>query len=505
VLERAIERHGESVYLLANLARAFAAAGDDERAQSLIWRALQLDPNEKSTLDWAIASATARGGQEAALAAYNRAAALPGTWRAQLWLARHSLAGGQLDEAIRLYEQALGRAAPAPADLLMQLSGDLGNAGHTELLVRLTQPHFDLAAHGLDVGNNLLRAYIDLGMFAEARKLLEQLYSRQRPDWRDHLIFWEQALDDAQRRYGEILAPLEIELITLEQPVWAHGVLGFESLLPPKAAESPRIHFFCGSGEMPSQSGEKVITQPTNELGRIVRALPMFLAEEIQLRTSARTAFLLPWVKQGGFIVSAKQWTRGSLPPDVQPPDLFVYLHVDARTTPWRLILTLDHTASVPIVLEHEFDLANAGQDVLTLLYSLIPRLGERVTLRREESAAVLGTPPAVLLPGYLAALEQALAIALAARHVGNESFLHQERSIFDHLFDVALHGAELLRPRLMLVNALENETRRRPDIAREYLPKLALIQLRHALAAGPGAELIAKGVRHDVEKSGVV
>ena len=505
VLERAIARHGENTYLLANLARAFAALGDDERAQTLIWRALQLDPNEETSLNWMIASANAKGGQEAVLAAYSRAAALPGSWRAQLWLARSALDFGQVSEATQLYEEALGRAKPVPADLLMQLSGDLGNRGHTELLVRLTQPRFDLAAHGLTVGNNLLRAYADLGMFAEARQLLERLYSQQRPDWREHLIFWEQKLDDAQKRYGEVSAPLDIVLMTLDQPVWARGVLGFDSVLPAKAPVAPRIHFFCASGETPEPGDGKVVAQPTNDLGRITRALPMFLAEEVYLRTGARTAFLLPWLKQGGFILTAQPWTRSSLPPDESPPDLFVYLHVDARVAPWRLVVSIEKTqdAAPAEVFEQEFNLASAGHDVLTLLYSLIPRLTDLLSLSREETAAGLGTPPAELLPGYLTGIEQALAIALAARHAGNESFLHQERSIFDHLFDVALHGAELLRPRMLLINALENETRRRPDIAREYLEKLALLQQRHGLQPGAGSELVAKGAKTVVEKAG--
>ena len=184
VLERAIARYGDNPYLLANLARAFAAAGEDERAQALIWRALELEPNEETALNWLIGMLSGRG-QEAVVAAYTRAAALPGSWRALLWLARYALERGDLAEATRLYEEALARARPVPPDLLMQMSGDLGNRGHTELLMKLTQPRFDLLAHGLTVGNNLLRAYAELGMFAEARKLLEQLYSQQRPDWRE--------------------------------------------------------------------------------------------------------------------------------------------------------------------------------------------------------------------------------------------------------------------------------------------------------------------------------
>jgi tetratricopeptide (TPR) repeat protein len=505
VLERAIARYGENSYLLANLARAYAAAGDDERAQALIWRALEMEPNEETSLNWLVSNANAKGGQAAVLAAYQRAAELPGSWRAQLWLARYALERGDVTEATRLYEEALGRAPrPAPADLLMQLSGDLGNCGQTELLVRLTQPRFDLLAHGLTVGNNLLRAYIDLGLLAEARKLLEQLYSQQRPDWREHLIAWEQRLDDAQKRYGEVTAPLDIVLMRLEQPVWARGVLGFDSVLPNKAASAPRVHFICGSGEAQEDTGGKVMSQPTNELGRLARALPMFLAEEVYLRTNARASFLLPWMKQGGFILSAKPWTRSFLPPDQSPPDLIVYLHVDARATPWLLKVTIENAQrdATPVVFESAFSLESAGHDVLTLLYDLIPRLTILLALKREESNAGLGTPPADLLPGYLAAIEQALAVGLAARQVSGESFLHQERSIFDHLFDVALQGGELLRPRLLLVNALENETRRRPDIAREYLEKLSLLQLRHALPQGTGSDLVAKAVKVVTEKA---
>jgi tetratricopeptide (TPR) repeat protein len=507
VLERAISRYGENAYLLANLARAYAAGGDDERAQQLIWRALQLGPNEEGTLNWIVGVANAKGGQEAVLAAYARAAALPGSWRAQIWLARYALERGDLTEATLLYEEALARVKPVPADLLMQLSGDLGNRGHTDLLVRLTQPRFDLAAHGLTVGNNLLRGYAELGMFAEARKLLEQLYSQQRPDWRDHLIHWEQKLDDAQKRYGEVTAPLEVVVMKLEQPVWARGVLGFDSVLPAKTAAAPRIHFICGSGEASEDVGEKVVAQPTNDLGRVARALPMFLAEEIYLRTNARTAFLLPWMKQGGFILSAKPWTRAFLPPDSQSPDLLVYLHVDARVLPWMLKVTIEtpHRAATPVTFEQVFTLQTAGHDALALLYELIPRLTALLGLRREEANSALGTPPAELLPAYLTAIEQALAIGLAARQSGGESFLHQERSIFDHLFDVAIHGDQLLRPRMLLVNALENETRRRPDIAREYLDKLALLQQRHALPLGVGGDLVAKGVKAVIEKAGTV
>jgi hypothetical protein len=297
---------------------------------------------------------------------------------------------------------------------------------------------------------------------------------------------------------------VEVVAIKLEQPVWARGVLGFDAVLPAKTHAAPRIHFVCGSGEIDDVTGGKVVSQPTNDLGRMSRAVPMFLAEELYLRTNARTAFLLPWMKQGGFILSGKPWTRAFFPPDHAPPDLIVYLHVDARLSPWLLKVTIEYAQRVasPVVFEQAFTLDTAGRDVHTLLYDLIPRLTTLLVLRREESNSALGTPPPELLPGYLAAIEQALAIGLAARQTGGESFLHQERAIFDHLFDVALQSDQLLRPRMLLVNALENQTRRRPDIAREYLEKLALLQSRHVLTKSVGNELVAKGVAKVNEKA---
>ena len=66
----------------------------------------------------------------------------------------------------------------------------------------------------------------------------------------------------------------------------------------------------------------------------------------------------------------------------------------------------------------------------------------------------------------------------------------------------MALHGSQQLRPRMLLVNALENEARRRPDIVREYLGKLALIEEKHPLPAGRRAQLVAKGVQDVTQKA---
>jgi tetratricopeptide (TPR) repeat protein len=389
VLERAIGRLGEDPWMLSTLARSLAELGDAGRAEELIWRALALDPNEESALNWVAAQAGASGGPVAMLATYARAAMLPGSWRAHLALARSALERGDVGEVTRLYEEALGRAQPAPADLLMQMSDDLGSRGHNELLVRLTQPRFDVAAHGLIVGANLLRALVDLGMLTEARNLLEELYAQQRPDWREQLLAWEELLDDARKRYGEITAPLEVIVMRFEKPVWSRGVLGFDAVLPRKTTSAPHIHVVCASGEGPPDPAidGKVVSQPTNDLGRITRALPMFFAEELYLRTCAKSVFLLPWMKQGGFVLSTHPWTRALLPPDQSPPELLIFTHIDATQSPWivRVAIEQPRQPEAPtVVFELAFGLASAAQDAVLLLQDLLARVTDLLAVRCE-------------------------------------------------------------------------------------------------------------------------
>jgi Tfp pilus assembly protein PilF len=198
VLEDVLSEHGENASVLTSLAQVYSRRGDDERAEAALWRALQADPNQDTALYVSAAMHHERGGDAAVSELYRRAADLPGSWRPQLWLAREALGEGAVDAARELYDEALSRAGDlVPPDLLMQMSGDLGAAGHLEEIVRLVGPHFDPAVHGLAVGNNLVKAYHDLGRAGEARRVLDTLRTQDRPDWRETLDYWAARLDEA--------------------------------------------------------------------------------------------------------------------------------------------------------------------------------------------------------------------------------------------------------------------------------------------------------------------
>jgi len=57
--------------------------------------------------------------------------------------------------------------------------------------LKLAEPLFDAGVHGFEVGNNLIRAHLDLGHVEEAQRIVEALYAQRRPDWKDGLNYWD--------------------------------------------------------------------------------------------------------------------------------------------------------------------------------------------------------------------------------------------------------------------------------------------------------------------------
>src|SRR5207248_6886788 len=131
-------------------------------------------PNLENGLLWWAALARESGGEDAYLGALAQIAAVPGSWRAQLWLARHRLDGADVEGAVQLYRSVLDRAADQ-SDALLMISGDLGNAGHVEEVFELVLPRYQPERHALSVGFNLLNASVQAGRRAEGEALLHRI------------------------------------------------------------------------------------------------------------------------------------------------------------------------------------------------------------------------------------------------------------------------------------------------------------------------------------------
>ncbi len=198
VLQKHLTNNGEDGYVLTNLAKVYAARNQHEKAEATLWHALEVDPNQDNALTWYVATQRERFGSDAGIEALRRVVAIDGAWRPQLWLARAALEDHHLEQAVALYHQCLARAGePVPADVIMQISGDLGNHGWFQDLIDLTEPIFRPEVHGLPTGNNLIKANLALGRRNAAIVILNQLNSFKRPDWRQTLDYWETQIAEA--------------------------------------------------------------------------------------------------------------------------------------------------------------------------------------------------------------------------------------------------------------------------------------------------------------------
>ena len=191
VLRAFIESHGENGLILTNLGKVCLLRKDMAKAEELLWHGLELSPNQENGVKLYESFHREQEGKEAGRAALRRIAVLPGSWRAQLWLAREALGLRQVDQALALYRESVANCPkPVATDLLIEMSGDLGNNGRGAELIALTEPVYDVKVHGLEVGNNLIKAHVALGQPDAARRLIEQLSAMKRPDWKSTLGYW---------------------------------------------------------------------------------------------------------------------------------------------------------------------------------------------------------------------------------------------------------------------------------------------------------------------------
>lgn len=487
VLSDALRRHGEDGSLLTNLAKAYSGRGDEALAERTLWRGLEVDPNQDNALLWYAVLHRERGGESAETEAFRRVAALPKSWRAQLWLARRELEKKNVVAAMNWYREALRQLKPVPADALMQISGDLGNAGFLKELVEICSPHFDVKQHGLQAGNNLIKALVDLKEAPSARRILEQLYAEQRPDWREHLLFWEREIDKLDKGYGPVSEneKIEISMLTLDGPIWAREGSPFSELLPMKANDAVNIAFLCGSAEVPPTGhGDKVVSQPADPPGRVSRGLPMFLAEQVHLRTRARSTVFVPWLKRGGFVLSGVPWNMDSLASMDVKADYIVLLHLRAVQQPWQAQLNIVRKIDQKILAswERAFDPSNSAESVERITDELLHELKVQAEVKVLPTSEWLFPPGGASLPFYIGGLEQSLAVSCAGLAPDTRPFLHAERSIVEFLLDLCLREPQNVAARLLFLTTLEKESKSRPDVVREYCDRIERLQREHPL-----------------------
>ena len=503
VLRTYIAKHGEEGVVLTNLAKVYSARGDDAKAESMLWHALELDPNLDNGMGWYYSIHRERGGDAAGADALRGIARIPGSWRAQIWLARDELQAGHLDAALKLYRESLARVEkPVPADVLEQISGDLGKAGRLRDLLSLCEPHFTPEAHGLRAGNNFIKAHVDLGELDAAKGIVNALFAFKRPDWQDTLNYWD--MEIAKKRVAQMPStpktPMQVHMLCFEGPVWLRPDSSGADLFPKKTSAGARL---CFLGSTAEKSGEAKTFEPqmSDIRGRLSRALPLFLAEQIELNSDAKSQVLIPYLTEKGsegFVLSGTQWrdqdaVQYARQHSPAAADYVVTTHLRTQSEPWTLELRLIRTSD--------------GQCLETMEASLrpekpqgaIPQLARDLMILLFEEAGVKTSPPAPLyqVPSgpqfayYLLRLEQMLAVRCSDLKNGGGP-LSGEREIIDGNIQLCLDCPQNVTVRLLLAKTVAAMKHVRPDILPEFQDKLAALQKEHPLP-GPSQFVVRK------------
>lgn len=217
--------------------------------------------------------------------------AAAGNVTALLATAREKLTAKDLPAALALYEEVLATTAADRPDVLVAISGDLGSHGHVNEIIELVAPRYDAERHGPATGLNLLQAYLAVRNPDAAQHVLDILFALQRPELEQRLFGFSNAIAEmiatphAAPRAGLIGGPVagadapKVALVSISKPIWFYGLEAMAAqLLPPKEGRLRRIAF--AQLALPNYPDiAAAVKKPEDELGRLSRALPLWLAE----------------------------------------------------------------------------------------------------------------------------------------------------------------------------------------------------------------------------------
>lgn len=460
VLSRYIEKHGESGLVLTNLAKVQWDDKAPSKAMATLWRGIKLDPNQENGLLWYAAIHRERGGDAGYAEALQRAAELPGSWRAKLWLARRELEQQRFETARKLYEDVLVVAADQPG-VLTQISGDLGERGFVREIIDIILPFYDPERHDVSAGLNCLQAFLDTRDWKRGEELLHRLMSLHMPPVRERLL-WYSSQFEALKAPAETREPIEdvsIELVALDDPVWCIGLNGAQWLLPPPLPTGRRVALLAlaNTTAREAASDDEVLAGREDDVGRLTRSIPLYLADMLRFRTDAQPTVLLPIVPGRAMAVFGGEWDAEAA--KESGAELVVSGSI-ARTSDGFAVKLVVLRDGKPLETIEWSERDQHFEPMINGCESGLIRALVSHNAAIESNRAALFRVPYGGLRSYLDGFGQALALGLAASGALPPSMLFGERHILRWFLDLALAMPGAPIPRIMLIAGLANSRR---------------------------------------------
>lgn len=105
--------------------------------------------------------------------------------------------------------------------------------------------------------------------------------------------------------------PVTVEMRLIEGPVWMKPDSFVAELFAGETHPLSTICFLGSSAESPNPS-QKITHQLSDTAGRLSRAIPLFLAEQVEFMTTSRAETLIPWIPNngGGFVLAGAEWAN---------------------------------------------------------------------------------------------------------------------------------------------------------------------------------------------------
>ncbi|MEN6625399.1 MAG: hypothetical protein ABFD69_04120 [Candidatus Sumerlaeia bacterium] len=486
-----IRVHGESSEVLAKLAKFSAQAGNAAQRDDYLWRSIQLNPNNHESFVFYFLLEKEKGGEEAATEACRKIAALPGSWLAQLSLARHVLDQDDPGGAMLLYQESLANAPdPVPADLLIEMSGDLGQHGKIEELIKLVAPRFDAELHGLSVGHNLITAYNELNNPEAARVILSRLEALNRPDWAEAISKLAESISKVRIATATLPAKPRYGIMAFEGPIWLGRTSPANQLFPAHADTDPTVVFIGSTADTGAdeKNHQPIELRSADAAGSLCRSFPLFLSEMMHLLTGAKAQTLIPWVGPDpcGFVLSTKSYgpemidnVRQWMPRS----DYLVITHVIANGDSWKLCMRLIRMPDSSTINGWEVAFppqspVKAATHMATQLQGALKQLG----IAARVPPAHYKLPQGERLTHYLTALHALLTVRCGSQDGVPATFVNTPLDALGHALDLCLLEPENPTVRILLAQMLIGLNKKRPEVASGFKPRVELLQREHPL-----------------------
>jgi tetratricopeptide (TPR) repeat protein len=457
VLAEYLDRFGPSGTVLTNLAKVQDQRGLADQAEATLWLGLTHDPNQDNGLLWYCSLQQEKSGDDALWEAMRRAAALPKSWRPQLWLARRALEERNLAEAKTHYDHVLKHAADE-SDVLVMISGDLGKNGYIGEIIDVIAPVYDPHRHNPMAGLNLLQAYLQRGQAAAGEELVHELFALNRPDLRDHLFHFANEFDKLKStpaaREPAPDEPLEMALAALDRPIWSSGLHDPAWLFPSEKDRRAQVVFIPLANTTPTGQTDPQV-QREDDLGRLTRSLALYLAEATYFWTGYKARTVVPVIPRGGPVVTGTAWAEEQVFEFAGDARFAVSGTLARSGERLQVELTLWDCARRASVrrLERTAVADDFGAAVLELERELIAALASPP--REKPSEEFYRRPDAAAMNNYLCCLGQSLTLALVARGVTSRDAIWGERNIFQYLLELVIQRPDDQVSKIMFLGAL--------------------------------------------------